>query len=58
MKDVSEVMTNPLTSWIDAPASYRGIRFWRNGDWEWWAYGDLAGFGPAILAAPVTNVGD
>jgi acyl-CoA synthetase (AMP-forming)/AMP-acid ligase II len=51
------VMNNPLTSWIDAPASHRGIKFWRNNDWEWWAYEDLAGFarriGEGIAAAGV-----
>jgi acyl-CoA synthetase (AMP-forming)/AMP-acid ligase II len=48
MKEASEVTTNPLTSWIDAPAARGGIRFWRNGDWEWWAYGELAGFARRI----------
>lgn len=33
---------NPLTSWTDAPATDRGIRFWRDTGWEWWAYSDLA----------------
>jgi acyl-CoA synthetase (AMP-forming)/AMP-acid ligase II len=42
------VSTNPLTAWIDVPAAYRGIRFWRNDDWEWWAYRDLAAFARRI----------
>ncbi|GAA3348230.1 hypothetical protein GCM10020358_65910 [Amorphoplanes nipponensis] len=42
------MITNPLTSWIDVPAAYRGIRFWRNDDWEWWAYKDLAAFARRI----------
>lgn len=42
------MITNPLTSWIDVPAAYRGIRFWRNDDWEWWPYQDLAGFARRI----------
>jgi acyl-CoA synthetase (AMP-forming)/AMP-acid ligase II len=50
MKDVSDVMTSPLTSWTDAPAADRGIRFWRNGDWEWWAYQPLAAFARRIAA--------
>lgn len=42
--------TSPLTSWIDAPAPDRGIRFSRNGDWEWWEYEDLAAFARRIAA--------
>lgn len=36
--------TNPLTSWIGAPESRRGVRFLRDGDWQYWAYEDLARF--------------
>ncbi len=48
MKEASELITSPLTSWIDAPSSHRGIRFWRNDDWEWRAYRDLASFARRI----------
>ena len=36
------MITNPLTAWIDAPAADRGIRFWRNGEWERLPYRELA----------------
>jgi acyl-CoA synthetase (AMP-forming)/AMP-acid ligase II len=52
---VSKVTTNPLTSWIDVPASYRGIRFWRNDEWEWWAYEALAGFARRIAGGIATS---
>jgi acyl-CoA synthetase (AMP-forming)/AMP-acid ligase II len=42
------VITNPLTAWIDAPSARLGIRFLRNGEWEWWAYSDLAEFARGI----------
>ncbi|MFB9235720.1 AMP-binding protein [Plantactinospora siamensis] len=40
--------SNPLTSWIDVPAAYRGIRFWRNDGWESWSYPDLAAYARRI----------
>lgn len=42
MKGALDMTDNPLTSWTDAPATDRGIRFWRGTGWEWWAYSDLA----------------
>lgn len=44
------MMANPLLTWIDAPAAHRGIRFYRNGDWDWWAYPDLASFARRVAA--------
>jgi acyl-CoA synthetase (AMP-forming)/AMP-acid ligase II len=49
------VSTNPLISWLDAPASNRGIRFWRNGAWEWWAYRDLAGSARRVAGGIVAS---
>jgi acyl-CoA synthetase (AMP-forming)/AMP-acid ligase II len=45
---VSDVIANPLTCWVDAPAADRGIRFWRGDGWERWAYPELAGFARRI----------
>src|SRR5438128_1935633 len=40
---MTDIATNPLTSWAIAPTTQHGIRFWRGGDWQWWSYQDLAG---------------
>jgi acyl-CoA synthetase (AMP-forming)/AMP-acid ligase II len=44
------MIINPLISWTETPSSHRGIMFSRNGDWERWAYRDLAGFARRIAA--------
>jgi len=56
VKEASDVITSPLTSWIDEPASQRGIRFLRNGTWELSPYADLARFARAI-AGGITESG-
>lgn len=48
-------MTNPLTSWLDAPSAHRGIRFLRDRDWEWWTYRDLAAFARRIAGGIVES---
>lgn len=45
---MSVVTTNPLTAWIDAPATRQGIRFWRGDAWTLWTYEDLAEFARGV----------
>ena len=49
------MIANPLTSWIDAPAERQGIRFLRNGAWEWRAYAELAEFARRVAGGVVAS---